>query len=82
MEIRQFKTFITVADVLSFTKASKRLNLAQSSVSTQIKALEEELRLKLFDRIGRRVLLPEAGRMDDMTREIKSEFSNFQVSGV
>ncbi len=59
MEIRQLKTFITVADVLSFTKASNRLNMAQSSVSAQIKALEEELSLKLFDRIGRRVLITE-----------------------
>lgn len=83
MEIRQLRTFVTVADVLSFTKASNRLNLAQSSVSAQIKALEEELDLKLFDRIGRRVVLTEAGRrlyayarrMDEMTREIKSAFS-------
>lgn len=88
MEIRQLKTFITVADVLSFTKASNRLNMAQSSVSAQIKALEEELSLKLFDRIGRRVLLTEAGRklyayahrMDEMTREIKSEFSTAQYA--
>ena len=86
MEIRQLKTFITVADMLSFTKASNRLNMAQSSVSAQIKALEEELSLKLFDRIGRRVLLTEAGRklyayarrMEDMTSEIKSEFSTAQ----
>ncbi|WDP87097.1 MAG: LysR family transcriptional regulator [Desulfobacter sp.] len=39
MEIRQLKTFITVADLLSFTRASKALYMAQSSVSAQIKAL-------------------------------------------
>ncbi len=88
MEIRQLKTFIAVADLLSFTKASNRLNMAQSSVSAQIKVIEEELSLKLFDRIGRRVLLTEAGRklyayarrMDEMTREIKSEFSSAQYA--
>jgi DNA-binding transcriptional LysR family regulator len=83
MEIRQLKTFIVVADKLSFTKASASLNMAQSSVSAQIKLLEEELDLKLFDRIGRSVLLTEAGeklykyarKMVDMTHEIRSEFS-------
>ena len=88
MEIRQLKTFITVADLLSFTKASARLNMAQPSVSAQIRVLEEELSLKLFDRIGRKVLLTEAGRklyayarrMDEMTREIKSEFSTAQYA--
>ena len=86
MEIRQLKTFVSVADLLSFTRASKRLGMAQSSVSAQIKALEEELDLKLFDRIGRRVLLTDAGRklyayarrMEEMTREIQSEFSRDQ----
>ena len=84
MDIRQLKTFVCVADLLSFTKASKKLYLAQSSVSAQVKALEEELDVKLFDRIGRRVLLTDAGRklyayarrMEEMTREIRSEFSN------
>lgn len=86
MEIRQLKTFVTVADLLSFTKASKKLYMAQSSVSAQVKALEEELDVKLFDRIGRRILLTDAGRklyayarrMDEMTREIQSEFSRDQ----
>ena len=83
MEIRQLKTLITVAEKLSFTRAAETLHLAQSSVSAQIKSLEQELDLKVFDRIGRRVQLTEAGRklvayarkMDEMTREIQSEFS-------
>lgn len=81
MEIRQLKTFRVVADQLSFTKAAKQLFMAQSSVSSQIRALEAELNLKLFDRIGRRVLITDAGeklyayarRMEDMTDEICSE---------
>ncbi len=54
MEFRQLRTFRAVADNSSFSKAAEKLYMAQSSVSAQIKLLEEELDLKLFDRIGRR----------------------------
>jgi DNA-binding transcriptional LysR family regulator len=47
--------------MLSFNRAARRLNYAQSSISAQIQALEEELDVKLFDRLGRRILLTEAG---------------------
>lgn len=88
MELRQLKTFRMVAEQLSFTKASQKLYMAQSSVSSQIKLLEQELELKLFDRIGRRVLLTDAGRklydyarrMEEMTLEIQSEFSKEEYS--
>ncbi len=46
MEIRQLKTFRVVADYLSFTKAAQQLYMAQSSVSAQIRALEEELEFR------------------------------------
>ena len=62
MEFRQLKTFRVVADNLSFSKAAKQLFLAQSTVSAQIKSLEEELDLKLFDRIGRRTIITDAGQ--------------------
>ncbi len=61
MEIRHLTTFLTVAKLLSFNKAASRLNYAQSSVSAQIQALEEELGVQLFDRMGRYILLTEAG---------------------
>jgi len=61
MEIRHLKTFLTVARLLSFSKAGERLHYAQSSISAQIQALEEELGVQLFDRLGRRILLTEAG---------------------
>lgn len=81
MELRQLKTFRTVAENLNFTKAAQQLFMAQSSVSAQIKGLEEELDVKLFDRIGRRVILTDAGRklfeyarrMESMTEEIRCE---------
>lgn len=61
MEIRQLRSFQTVANLLSFNKAADRLNYAQFSISAQIQALEEELGVQLFDRLGRRVRLTEAG---------------------
>lgn len=61
MEIRQLRTFQAVAQMLSFNKAAQQLHYAQSSISAQIQALEEELDVKLFNRLGRRILLTEAG---------------------
>lgn len=81
MEFRQLKTFLVVAELGSFTRAAERLHLAQSSVSAQIRGLEEELQVMLFDRIGRRVLLTDAGRklcdyarrIEGITDELRSE---------
>ncbi len=61
MDLRQLATFRTVAGTLSFTRAALELNYAQSSVTAQIQALEEELGVRLFDRLGRRVVLTAAG---------------------
>ena len=63
MELRQLKTFRTVATLLSFHRAADALNYAQSTISAQIKALEEELGVKLFDRLGKRVVLTHAGEL-------------------
>lgn len=81
MELRQLATFRTVAEDLSFTGAADKLHLAQSSVSAQIKALEEDLGVRLFDRIGRRIVLTDAGerllhyarRMQEMADEVRAE---------
>ncbi len=61
MELRQLKTFQTVATLLSFNRAAEVLNYAQSTISAQIKALEEDLGVQLFDRLGKRIVLTEAG---------------------
>src|SRR6187549_857314 len=61
MEIRQLEAFVAVAETGSFTGAGERVNLTQSTVSQQIKALEEELGDALFLRGGRSVRLTEAG---------------------
>ena len=83
MEFRQLRTFRVVADHLSFTRAAEELFMAQSSVSAQIRALEDELDLRLFDRIGRRVIVTDAGqklyeyarRIEEMTDEIRTEIT-------
>jgi LysR family transcriptional regulator, transcriptional activator of the cysJI operon len=63
MELQHLRTFRTVAETLNFTRAAERLNLTQSAVSHQIKALEEELGEPLFIRAKRGVKLSEAGRV-------------------
>jgi len=62
MELRQLHTFRTVAQVMNFSRAATKLNYAQSTVSTQIHALEEELGVSLFDRLGKKVGLTDAGK--------------------
>ncbi|MBD1383971.1 LysR family transcriptional regulator [Mucilaginibacter rigui] len=63
MELRQLKYFIKAAELENFTEASGALYITQSTLSQQIKQLEDELGIPLFDRIARRVRLTEAGRM-------------------
>ena len=62
MEFRQLKTFRLVARTRSFTKAAALAHCTQSTVSAQIKALEESLGVRLFDRLGREVSLTVAGK--------------------
>lgn len=61
MELRHLRTFRTVARTLNFTRAAAELNYAQSSVTEQIQALENELAAKLFDRTNRKLSLTPAG---------------------
>lgn len=61
MELRHLRYFSALAGSLNFTRAAERLHVTQSTLSHQIKQLEEELGTLLFDRIGKRVALTEAG---------------------
>jgi DNA-binding transcriptional LysR family regulator len=63
VEQRQLRTFRTVARTLSFTRAAAELGYVQSNVTAQIKTLESELGVPLFDRLGRKVVLTDAGRV-------------------
>ena len=62
MELRNLITFIHVAELLSFTRAAELLGYSQSTISFQIKQLEEELGGMLFERINHTVTLTERGR--------------------
>ena len=61
MEIRQLKTFRTIAYLGSFQEAAKVLHYAQSTISEQVKNLEAELDIKLFNREPKQITLTEAG---------------------
>lgn len=81
MELRQLQTFREVTRTLSFTRTAAALNYAQSSVSAQIHALEEELGITLFDRLGRRVVLTAAGqRLLHYTEKILALADEAQVA--
>ena len=63
MELRQLRYFVKAAETLNFSDAAKALNIAQSSLSQQIKQLEEELDVQLFLRNSHAIRLTEAGEL-------------------
>jgi LysR family transcriptional regulator, cyn operon transcriptional activator len=63
MELRHLRYFDAVAETLNFTRAAERLHVTQSTLSHQIKQLEEEIGAPLFDRSGKRVRLTETGEI-------------------
>lgn len=91
MDAISIKTFIAVTESGSFSKAAELLFLTQPAISKRIASLEQELECRLFDRIGRKILLTEAGKalyprarrilreMDDSRRAILNLAGN--VSG-
>jgi DNA-binding transcriptional LysR family regulator len=86
MNVDQIKAFHKVAAAGSFTKAARELFLTQSAVSQQIRALEDEIGGKLFDRSGKtvrltgegEVLLAYAKRLFDLHEEIETLFDGLR----
>lgn len=83
MDLKNLNTFIHVAELGSFTKASQVLGYSQSTISFQIRQLEEELQFPLFERINRTVVLTGKGRevlayahqVTKLTAELKETIS-------
>jgi len=63
MEFRQLQYFVKAAETMNFTEAAAAVFITQSTLSQQIKQLEEELGMLLFDRIGKHVRITEAGHV-------------------
>lgn len=63
MTLHQLRIFLAVARLRSFTQAADGLHLSQPDVSLHIRELEEEIGLKLFDRLGKRIHLTQAGEV-------------------
>ena len=84
MEIRNLITFVHVAELNNFTKAAKLLGYSQSTVSFQIKQLEDELDCLLFERINHTIsltakgkeLLAYAQKINHLTEDFKENFKN------
>lgn len=87
MDLKQLNSFLTICELQSFTQAADALGYAQSTITTQIKMLEGELEVKLFERIGKSItltnegkkLLPYAKQMLKLSSEIKDNVSNNTV---
>ena len=84
MDFKQLNAFLTISKLQSFTKAADMLGYAQSSITTQVKLLESELGVKLFERIGKNItlthegkkLLPYAKQMLKLSSDIKNTVFN------
>ena len=77
---RQLKLFEAVARNSSFTRASEELHLTQPAVSTQIKQLEEGVGMPLFENMGKKIFLTEAGReMYEFSRSIAQKFTDVRM---
>ncbi len=92
MNFSDLSTFLAVADAASFSLAAEHLHITQPAVSKRIQALESELDMRLFDRVGKRVYLTQAGsvlapqarQMLAMLADTENQLRNLseQISGV
>lgn len=89
MELRDLRTFVALASLLNFNQTGKVLHAAQSTISMRIKMLEDELDARLFERLGRKVVLTESGlklleyarKMLEVEDEARASVSGNAASG-
>ena len=62
MELKQLEYFMAVCEELHFTRAAEKLGIAQPWLSQQIRLLEHEVGTPLFDRVGKKTVMTEAGK--------------------
>ena len=78
--LHQLRLFEAVARRLSFTRAAEELFLTQPTVSMQIKQLSDDIGLPLFEQIGKKISLTDAGReLHETTREMFESWSRFEM---
>ena len=78
--LRQLEVFEAIARLGSFTRAAEELHLTQPTVSMQIKKLTDAVGMPLFEQVGKKVYLTEAGRaLQNFSREIFDQFSHFEM---
>jgi DNA-binding transcriptional LysR family regulator len=88
MTLEQLRIFVAVAECEHVTRAAEALRLTQSAVSAAISALESRYNVALFDRVGRRIELNEAGRLflgearAVLARAAAAELSLSEMSGL
>ena len=81
LTLRQLKVFESVARHLSYSRAADELHLTQPAVSMQIKQLEDNISLPLFEQLGKRIYLTEAGReLYQYSRLISQQLSDMEVA--
>lgn len=81
LTLRQLKVFESVARNLSYSRAADELHLTQPAVSMQIKQLEDNISLPLFEHLGKRIYLTEAGReLYQYSRAISQQLADMEVA--
>jgi len=76
LELRQLEHFMVLCDEMHFTRTAEKLRIGQPTLSYQMKALEDELGVRLFDRLGKKIAITEAGKI--LLEHSKKVFANLE----